>query len=149
MDFNTARQHLEELISRQADELRRYAESEKPSQKAVDIRTQQLNVMIEFLNAATTAKNTLEWELLQAQMQYQDLHAHTTKLVLLTDLHGINPTMITHYTETQLRRMRADGLLILPGRRWHEHDYDREDHQATEYYLSVQQHLNQPRHGKN
>jgi hypothetical protein len=116
MEYQVAKERVEECLTRMREDIQAYAESENASQFVVNKKLQELNTLIDFFNAATERVQELEWELLNQQTAYIALQHDTQKLVTFTSLHRINPNLIFHYTDDELKRMAAIGARIVPPR---------------------------------
>jgi hypothetical protein len=115
MNYETAKLKFEDLLKQLQRKLRKYAESDDASQKAVDTQTSQINTMIDFLNASDQHAATLDMAVLESKTYYSRLHSDTEKLVLFCRMHKINPDMIFLYSRERLQEIVRSGMRIIPG----------------------------------
>jgi hypothetical protein len=114
MDFSAAKNRMEDCLKRMRADLVRYAESDNASQAAVDIRTKNLNTLIDFFNASKKREEDLQNALLEEQMKYNSLHHDTQKLVYFCSLHQVNPNLVFQCDMDELKRLAINGTRFFP-----------------------------------
>ncbi|GAA4327546.1 hypothetical protein GCM10023149_31010 [Mucilaginibacter gynuensis] len=112
MSYANAKTSFEAAVKSLQAELQRYVDSGKASQRAVDVKTDIINKLVEFYQSAEEQIHQLQAEKDATVQQYNKLHTDAAKLVLFSSLCGINPNMALHYQRDELTAMYSQGLRI-------------------------------------
>jgi hypothetical protein len=114
MSFTSAKTNFEAVVKSMQADLERYVAGGKANQRAVDIRTEHINKLVEFYQQVDDLVTALEGDKNELSLKYGALHADTTKLVLFAKLHCINPNLVFHYGVGELKTMLATGVRMIP-----------------------------------
>lgn len=117
MSYIQAKQTFEAVLQKMQDDLQAYTASKKANQRAVNIRMDMLNKLVDFYQAAEEQISDLEMELMGFQLAHSDLHQTTQKLVYWCKLHGVNVMQPLLYSNEELEQMiiRGRKFRIIPG----------------------------------
>jgi len=116
MSYATAKTNFEATVKAMTADYERYAASGKATQRALDIKLNIINKLVEFYEAAEALREEKERENIALSERYSLLHADTQKLVTFAELHRVDPKMISFYKHSELQLLYVQGVRFIPPR---------------------------------
>lgn len=140
MSYATAKTNFEAVVKTMQADLQRYIDSGKANQRAVDVRLEIINKLVEFYEAAEVLCSELDIQNAGTHFLWSHLHTDTQKLVYWSQLHRGNPNQVFHYEVNELRLMVATGRRFGRCEDLYRVD-DRSDHQNEIYNNQTEKYL--------
>jgi hypothetical protein len=114
MDYQTATENFEAMVTKMQDELAKYAARSNAQESVINYRVEQINKLVDLYNSFQSLVSEMEMQIMELNVGYNKLHRDVQKLVTFAELHNINPNMIFHYEQADLAKMLNAGTRIIP-----------------------------------
>ena len=109
MSYAAAKASFEVIVTKMQSELQAYAHSGNATQRAVDVRLDIINKMVEYYTAVEQMVAESDENTTNTHMRTARLHQNTQRLVYWCELHRVNPNGCFYYPENDLRDMVMNG----------------------------------------
>jgi len=139
MSYAKAKASFESTVKGMQADLQRYADSGKATQRAVDVRTDIINKLVEYFEVADALISGFEQLNQQQAANDNKLKLDVQKLVYWSQLHRAHPNQIFKYDVDELRVMVKSGRRFgQPGDLEFKADDANYNNQTTKYLTTLQ-----------
>ena len=119
--YAQAKTRFEAAVNSLQADLHRYAAQPGASARAIQVKTDIINQLIEFYQVTCQHLSDINWYWLQTDVMHLRLMADTEKLLLLCRLYGVNPNLVFYYSKDELMMLYNSGARFTLPKRSFEH----------------------------